>query len=132
MSLSDSDLQALRARLQLRRADLAAAVEARLHEHGLERHLEAALPQRAQDTDDDAAASMQRDSDVDRLARLAADLSRVEHALQRCTEGDFGLCIDCGGTIEDGRLQAAPEAERCLDCQTVFERRLARGSAPRR
>lgn len=32
-------------------------------------------------------------------------------------------CVDCGATIPDARRRALPEADRCVGCQTVAERR---------
>jgi len=31
-------------------------------------------------------------------------------------------CIDCGEEIDPARLRAKPDAVRCIDCQTKFER----------
>jgi len=33
------------------------------------------------------------------------------------------LCIDCGEEIEPARLDAKPDARRCIDCQEIHERR---------
>jgi DnaK suppressor protein len=37
-------------------------------------------------------------------------------ALERIENGTYGDCDICGGTIGDARLQAIPEATRCVDC----------------
>lgn len=31
-------------------------------------------------------------------------------------------CLDCGELIPEERCKANPEAERCVPCQTIFER----------
>jgi DnaK suppressor protein len=48
---------------------------------------------------------------------LKAELDAVEQALQRITAGTYGVCIDCGAAIPVERLQARPQAIRCLPCQ---------------
>jgi DnaK suppressor protein len=121
--LGAEDIARLHAQLRARRAELAAAVDARLHGHGAERHAEAGLPRRAEDTDDDGAAEAQRHADVAHLSRTADELAQVDAALTRVAEGGYGECIDCGEPIGLARLSANPAAERCAGCQEIFEKR---------
>ena len=44
------------------------------------------------------------------------DLQRVEMALRRVREGDYGYCIECDEEIPDQRLAIDPMAERCVRC----------------
>ena len=37
--------------------------------------------------------------------------------------GTYGICVDCGAEIPAGRLQAIPDAERCVSCQSLAARR---------
>jgi DnaK suppressor protein len=37
-------------------------------------------------------------------------------------EGAYGICVDCGGEIGFGRLQAEPAAARCVECQARHEK----------
>lgn len=46
------------------------------------------------------------------IARLKA-LAQVEEKIRR---GTYGVCEVCGGQIPPGRLQAVPEATRCVAC----------------
>ena len=50
-----------------------------------------------------------------------AELQALDAALARLDAGTFGQCTDCGGPIAAARLQAMPEAPRCLSCQTKTE-----------
>ncbi len=50
-----------------------------------------------------------------------AVLSQVDAALRRIDAGSYGLCIDCGVEIPALRLDAAPEAARCISCQVKAE-----------
>lgn len=49
-------------------------------------------------------------------AARARDLLRVEAALRRLRDGEYGYCEECGEEIPDGRLKIDPMAERCVGC----------------
>jgi DnaK suppressor protein len=44
-------------------------------------------------------------------------------ALTRFDEGSYGQCVDCGHEIPEGRLEARPEAARCVGCQAKYAKR---------
>ncbi|MFC1957220.1 TraR/DksA C4-type zinc finger protein [Chloroflexota bacterium] len=44
-------------------------------------------------------------------------LADVEHALHKFEEGTYGLCDDCGQSINPDRLEALPQASLCVDCK---------------
>jgi DnaK suppressor protein len=46
---------------------------------------------------------------------------RIAEARRALAEGSYGICKDCGREIPSARLEAAPEAVRCVDCQRLFE-----------
>lgn len=50
------------------------------------------------------------------------ELDAVSEAMLRVNKADYGICIDCGLDISFVRLQAEPQARRCLACQRAFER----------
>ena len=66
-------------------------------------------------------------SETDRTeASLAAVQSQrrlVMDALVRIERGLYGTCSDCGKPIPEGRLDARPEAARCVACQSKRDRR---------
>ena len=121
--LTEAELQQFGAQLRAARADVAAALEARLHGHGQERHDEAGLPRRADDTDDDAAAEAQRSMDIAQLSHTTTELAEIDAALARVADGSYGWCIDCGGPIGRPRLLVHPMAVRCAPCQSKREKR---------
>jgi RNA polymerase-binding transcription factor DksA len=41
--------------------------------------------------------------------------------LQRLDEGTYGRCVDCGQDLSAARLEAKPEAARCVTCQGKAE-----------
>jgi len=123
--LEPAELEQFASRLRALRSAAAAAVEARLHGHGVDHHAEAGLPRRADDTDDDAAAEAQRSMDIVQLSHSTAELAEIDAALARVADGSYGLCIDCGGPIARPRLSVHPMAVRCAPCQSKFEKRVA-------
>ena len=44
-------------------------------------------------------------------------------ALTRIEENTYGRCVDCGDEIPEGRLEARPDAARCVGCQAKHARR---------
>ena len=44
-------------------------------------------------------------------------------ALARIDDNTYGQCVDCGGEIPEGRLDARPDAARCVSCQAKHARR---------
>jgi DnaK suppressor protein len=55
-------------------------------------------------------------SQADALRRLAEERRRaVAAALVRLDEGGYGLCVHCGRPIPEGRLEARPWADTCVD-----------------
>ena len=43
-------------------------------------------------------------------------LAAIEAALQRLTNGGYGICISCGEEISEQRLSVRPESSKCVDC----------------
>lgn len=48
-------------------------------------------------------------------------LDRIDAALGKMEQGNYGLCEGCGKQISTARLNAVPYATRCLDCQQQVE-----------
>jgi len=66
-------------------------------------------------------------ADADReeagLEVLLGQQERVREALARLDAGTYGRCVECGRELPDERLEARPEADRCVDCQQRVEAR---------
>ena len=56
------------------------------------------------------------------LTAAKVQLRAVHDALQRVEHGTYGTCADCGSAIPEGRLDARPEASRCVKCQAKRDR----------
>lgn len=48
--------------------------------------------------------------------RRELDAKRVEAALQRVADGEFGYCLSCGEDIETKRLDNDPSMPTCIIC----------------
>ncbi len=48
-------------------------------------------------------------------------LSKIEAALQRVEDGEYGICDECGEEIGLKRLEARPVTTLCIDCKTLQE-----------
>ena len=56
-------------------------------------------------------------------SREALYLRKINEALRRIEDGDFGECESCGDDIELKRLEARPTATFCVSCKEDEERR---------
>ena len=48
--------------------------------------------------------------------RRKIELQRIEAALKRIDDGEFGYCVECGDEIAPKRLDLDPTAPLCIDC----------------
>jgi DnaK suppressor protein len=74
------------------------------------------------DLEDESFADLVVDVGLAEIDRDLDELRAIDAALLRVNDGSYGLCEVCDRPIEQRRLQVAPEARRCIDCQTLFER----------
>ena len=44
------------------------------------------------------------------------DLTRIDMAIRRLADDEYGYCVDCDEEIPDARLAIDPMAERCVNC----------------
>ena len=80
---------------------------------------------------DQGTETFEQELDATTDILLADEARSVEIAQQRLAEGSYGTCVDCGNEIPEARLEAIPEAIRCIDDQNRYEAQLrARGGPP--
>jgi RNA polymerase-binding transcription factor DksA len=53
------------------------------------------------------------------VGTLKETLVQVEDALRKLDEGTYGSCERCGLAIAPARLEAKPEARRCINCASL-------------
>ncbi|MEP1471831.1 MAG: TraR/DksA C4-type zinc finger protein [Halieaceae bacterium] len=68
---------------------------------------------------DSAEQAQERENDevVDAIGNeTAQSIKIIQAALGRIADGSYGSCKECGEDIGQGRLEAMPEATRCVGC----------------
>src|SRR5438445_8447664 len=72
--------------------------------------------------DEDTEGLYQDELDEGRQGDLREELAALERAEARLAEGTYGLSVESGEPIPDGRLEAQPTAERTAEEQQRWER----------
>ena len=57
------------------------------------------------------------------LTSARSQRDEVLAALARVDGDTYGQCVDCGHEIPEGRLEARPDAARCVACQAKWAKR---------
>ena len=127
--MTDFDTQKVEARLRERAEEIAA------RRAGLDRSAanmnDGELADYDQHPADEGTETHEKQLDETTEFILAAEAENVETALDRLAKGDYGKCVDCGKEIPAARLEAIPEAVRCIDDQARYEATLrARWTPP--
>jgi DnaK suppressor protein len=117
--VSDFDRDQVEARLR-RRAEEIATRRADLKREGAGM-LDSELADYDQHDADEGTETHEQELDETTEMILDAEAENVEIALQRLASGDYGRCIDCGKEIAPERLEAIPEAIRCIEDQARYE-----------
>lgn len=62
----------------------------------------------------DAIQAHEMEEETER--RREAELQRIDAALDRISEGEYGYCVSCGDKIAPKRLAVDPSVPTCIDC----------------
>jgi RNA polymerase-binding transcription factor len=73
------------------------------------------------DAVESSEADIQGDIELALIQMKSETLSKINDALARLEQGDYGNCFDCGEEIAEKRLRALPFAVRCKDCEEARE-----------
>ena len=73
------------------------------------------------DAVESAEADIQEDLEFALVQMKSETLNKVNDALVRLEQGNYGNCFDCGEEIAEKRLRALPFAVRCKDCEEAKE-----------
>jgi DnaK suppressor protein len=114
--LSDSEVAALRDRLQTLRGEIDVLLSS---------SAEGARPVDL----DQPIGRLSRVDALQQQSMLAANRAtamrrrhQIDAALRRIDEDEYGDCASCGEPIDPRRLEAQPEAPLCMPCQSQRER----------
>jgi DnaK suppressor protein len=89
---------------------------------GLQSRAEVAAEQFAPTQDSHAQTITQHDIALALSEHETLALAHIDDALQRLAAGTYGICTACNQPITVARLQAWPEAARCICCQEAQEK----------
>jgi DnaK suppressor protein len=73
------------------------------------------------DAVESSEADIQDDIEFALISMKSETLNKVNDALIRLEQGDYGNCFECGEEIAEKRLRALPFAVRCKDCEEARE-----------
>ncbi len=70
------------------------------------------------------------DIDTALVDRQINEMRELEMSMKYLSELEFGDCIDCGNEISFERLLVYPSAQRCIQCQSAYEKAFLKESNP--
>ncbi len=70
------------------------------------------------------------DIDTALIDRQIIEMRELDVSLKQFMELEFGDCIDCDEEIGFDRLMAHPSAQRCITCQSQYEKAFPHESNP--
>jgi DnaK suppressor protein len=73
------------------------------------------------DAVESSEADIQDDIEFALIQMKSETLNKINDALMRLEQGDYGNCFECGEEIAEKRLRALPFAVRCKDCEEARE-----------
>ena len=73
------------------------------------------------DQGESSEVDIQEDIEFALIQMKSETLNKINEALTRLEQGDYGNCFDCGAEIAEKRLRALPFAVRCKDCEEARE-----------
>jgi len=71
---------------------------------------------------DTASDDYERDFSLGRATDEQKALFAIDEALKRVNDGTYGSCSQCGKNIPKTRLKAIPQADLCVECQTMNDK----------
>ena len=110
----------LKRMLQERRGELQAQVKGKMRDVRAEGTWGGKLND-VLDAVESSEADIQEDLEFALIQMKSETLNKVNDALTRLEQGDYGNCFECGDEIAEKRLRALPFAVRCKDCEEAKE-----------
>src|SRR6058998_154395 len=118
--MSQSRYTELKQMLQARRREIQAEVQGKMRGVREEGTWGGKLNE-VLDAVESAEADIQEDLEFALVQMKSETLNKINDALVRLEQGDYGYCYDCGDEIAEKRLRALPFAVRCKDCEEARE-----------
>lgn len=115
MALTKAELEAFEKQLRDWKAELEIGQQENVH--AMHEQELTAYP----DPTDQASMETDRNFDLRIKDRERKLIRKIDQALDRIADGEFGECEACGGDISIKRLQARPVTTLCIECKTAQE-----------
>ena len=119
-SLNEKELAQIKEKLIKRKKELLEDIAEILEKEAKEEYQE--LIDTIREEGDIAAAELQESTILALAEMKAKEVEQIDAALERIENGEYGICIECGGWITPARLEAMPYALRCKKCQERWEK----------
>jgi RNA polymerase-binding protein DksA len=126
--LSSDQLLTFRQQLKQRYDELLAEIRQGLLDSQDQHYID--LAGRVHDREEESVADLLVDLELAERDRHIQEIRNIEAARLRLRTGTYGECVDCGEPIAAERLAAYPTAERCIECQTRYEKTYAQNGRP--
>ena len=116
----DSRYNELKQMLEGRRREIHAEVQGRMRDVRTEGAWGGKLNE-VLDAVESSEADIQEEIEFALIQMKSETLNKINDALARLDQGDYGNCFECGEEIAEKRLRALPFAVRCKDCEEAKE-----------
>jgi DnaK suppressor protein len=118
-AMSRSRYTELRRMLEDRQRELQAAVQGKMRD--VRAAGEVGKLNDVLDAVESSEADIQEDIELALIQMKSETLNKINDALLRLDQGNYGYCFDCAEEIAEKRLRALPFAVRCKDCEEARE-----------
>ena len=119
-NLQNKQLDSLQAAMRARQTQLREEIRQALIKSDSEHYLQ--IADSVRELEDESFADLIVDVGLAEIDRDLDELRAIDAALLRVADGSYGICEACDKPIDVKRLNLTPQALRCIDCQTIFER----------
>ena len=119
-NLQNKQLDSLQAAMRARQTQLREEIRQALIKSDSEHYLQ--IADSVRELEDESFADLIVDVGLAEIDRDLDELRAIDAALLRMADGSYGICEACDRPIDVKRLNLTPQALRCIDCQTIFER----------
>ena len=119
-NLQNKQVEQLRTAMRARQVELREEIRQALIKSDSEHYLQ--IADSVRDLEDESFADLIVDVGLAEIDRDLDELRAIDAALLRVADGSYGVCEVCEKPIDLKRLNLTPQALRCIECQTIFER----------
>ena len=119
-NLPNKQVESLQAAMRARQTQLREEIRQALIKSDSEHYVQ--IADSVRELEDESFADLIVDVGLAEIDRDLDELRAIDAALLRVADGSYGVCEACDKPIDVKRLHVTPQALRCIDCQTIFER----------